>query len=73
MTPEPVSAASRVTLTGAAVCQPAQAAPSQAISVLGAVPSAVTVKEVGAEARPAPLVAVTSLGSFGSAALGSKL
>ena len=46
---------------------------SQAMAVVGASPSAVTVKDVAAEVRPAPFVAVTSLGSAGSAADASKL
>jgi len=40
---------------------------------LGAVPSAVTVKEVALEPRPALFVAVTLLGSLGSTALVPKL
>ena len=73
MTPEAVSVASRVTLIGLEVCQPVQEPPSQAMLVVGAVASGVTVKGVGVESRPAPFRAVTSLGSVGSVALASKL
>ena len=64
--------AARVTSV-AAVCQPAQDAPSQVIAVTGAVPSRVTVKDVAWEVSPAPFVAVTSFGSDGSAADASKV
>ena len=40
---------------------------------LGAAPSAVTVKDVALELRPALFVAVTLLGSLGSTALVPKL
>jgi hypothetical protein len=68
LTPEPVSVALRVRLTGLVVFVPVQRPPSQLIVVVGAVVSAVTVKLVGAEVRPALFVAVTLLGSAGSVA-----
>src|SRR2546423_13260223 len=71
-TPEPPSLAESATSV-AAVCQPAQEAPSHSIAVTGAVPSLVTVKDVAAEVSPALFVAVTSFGSDGSAADASKL
>ena len=52
---------------------PAQAAPSQAIELAGAVPSAVTVNDVGLELSPALFWAVTLFGSTGSAAEELKL
>jgi hypothetical protein len=52
---------------------PVQAAPSQAIELTGAVPSAVTVNEAGLEIRPALSWALTSFGSTGSTAEELKL
>ena len=49
-----------------------QAPPLHVALVVGALPSAVTVKEVGEESSPAPLRAVTLFGSVGSAAPAPK-
>ena len=69
LTPEPgPSSADSVTSAALVVQPPGQGPPSQAIVVVGAVASAVTVKGVAAESRPAPLRATTSFGSAGSAA-----
>src|SRR5438477_4992213 len=72
-TPEPEPSLALSETCVADVCQPAHEPPSQAMVVLGAAASRVTVKDVAAEVRPAAFVAVTSLGSAGSAADASKL
>ena len=73
-TPEPAaSLEERLTETGLDVRQPAQEPPSQEIAVAGGCPSAVTVKGVAEEVRPAPFVAVMSWGAAGSTAEASKL
>ena len=59
-------------VTGAEVCQPEQPL-VQPIEVIGAAPSALTVKELALELSPAPFVALTLLGSLGSTALEPKL
>src|SRR5437660_9943927 len=70
-TPEPASFGVSV-IDGTEVCQPAQP-PVQAIEVIGAAPSAVTVNELGFELSPAPFVAVMLFGSAGSTALPVKV
>ena len=71
-TPDSLSLALSMIVTGLDVCQPAQP-PVHAIDVLGAAPSGSTANEVGSDTRPALFVAVTSLGSVGFAALEPKL
>ena len=74
LTPEPgPSSADSVTSAALVVQPPGQGPPSQAIVVVGAVASAVTVNGVAAESRPAPLRATTSFGSAGSAADASNV
>ena len=58
MTPEPLSVAERVTLTGLVAYQPVQAPPLQAAVVVGALGSAVTVKLVGFDAGQTLLTAL---------------
>ena len=66
--PEPGPSSAEQRLSAALVVQPpGHGPPSQAIVVVGAVASAVTVKGGVAESRPAPLRATTSFGSVGSA------
>src|SRR5204862_4062874 len=68
-TPESASVAESVTDTGLVVNHGLHDPPLHWIDVFGAVPSGSTANEVGSLVRPALLVAVTSLGSAGFAAL----
>src|SRR2546423_688178 len=68
LTPEPASLVVALSET-----VPLRTAPGSSSVTLGAVPSAVTVKELAPEVRPALLLAVTLLGSAGSTALLVKL
>src|SRR3954447_9573219 len=70
--PEPLPSSALSVTVVAALCQPPQP-PLQVAVVVGAIVSAVTVKLVGAEVRPALFVAVTLFGSVGSSAPEAKV
>src|SRR2546423_8052000 len=69
-TSEPPSAAPIVTETGEFPNQPPHVPALQWMLELGAVPSAVTVKSVGSESRPAPFVTCTCWPAPGSVGVG---